>query len=296
MIEGQEGLSWDRWRLICHDAEALGFDSLRRSDHLFSVMGAVERDCVECWTSLAMAAEWTKTIELGSMVSPLTFRPPALLARMATAVDLLAGGRLILGVGAGWYEREHVENGIPFLTMGGRMDLLEEGIQTIRTVWETANPKPPRGKIPLLMGGRGEKRALPMVAREAVEWNLSHMDGEEYAQKKKVLDEACRAIGRDPSTIRHSVMANFIIGRDRLEVRERALQLREIIPSLKGLDADEVIAKVGERGLVGTAGEVADQINKYSKLGVDLFMLQHFLLDDRDALKLLAEEVIPAVA
>jgi alkanesulfonate monooxygenase SsuD/methylene tetrahydromethanopterin reductase-like flavin-dependent oxidoreductase (luciferase family) len=296
MIEGQEGLNWDRWRLICHDAEALGFDSLRRSDHLFSVMGAVERDCVECWTSLAMAAEWTKTIELGSMVSPLTFRPPALLARMATAVDLLAGGRLILGVGAGWYEREHVENGIPFLTMGGRMDLLEEGIQTIRTVWETANPKPPRGKIPLLMGGRGEKRALPMVAREAVEWNLSHMDGEEYAQKKKVLDEACRAIGRDPSTIRHSVMANFIIGRDRLEVRERALQLREIIPSLKGLDADEVIAKVGERGLVGTAGEVADQINKYSKLGVDLFMLQHFLLDDRDALKLLAEEVIPAVA
>jgi alkanesulfonate monooxygenase SsuD/methylene tetrahydromethanopterin reductase-like flavin-dependent oxidoreductase (luciferase family) len=296
MIEGQEGLNWDRWHLICHDAEALGFDSLRRSDHLFSVMGAVERDCVECWTSLAMAAEWTKTIELGSMVSPLTFRPPALLARMATAVDLLAGGRLILGVGAGWYEREHVENGIPFLTMGGRMDLLEEGIQTIRTVWETANPKPPRGKIPLLMGGRGEKRALPMVAREAVEWNLSHMDGEEYAQKKKVLDEACRAIGRDPSTIRHSVMANFIIGRDRLEVRERALQLREIIPSLKGLDADEVIAKVGERGLVGTAGEVADQINKYSKLGVDLFMLQHFLLDDRDALKLLAEEVIPAVA
>jgi alkanesulfonate monooxygenase SsuD/methylene tetrahydromethanopterin reductase-like flavin-dependent oxidoreductase (luciferase family) len=296
MIEGQEGLNWDRWHLICHDAEALGFDSLRRSDHLFSVMGAVERDCVECWTSLAMAAEWTKTIELGPMVSPLTFRPPALLARMATAVDLLAGGRLILGVGAGWYEREHVENGIPFLTMGGRMDLLEEGIQTIRTVWETANPKPPRGKIPLLMGGRGEKRALPMVAREAVEWNLSHMDGEEYAQKKKVLDEACRAIGRDPSTIRHSVMANFIIGRDRLEVRERALQLREIIPSLKGLDADEVIAKVGERGLVGTAGEVADQINKYSKLGVDLFMLQHFLLDDRDALKLLAEEVIPAVA
>jgi alkanesulfonate monooxygenase SsuD/methylene tetrahydromethanopterin reductase-like flavin-dependent oxidoreductase (luciferase family) len=296
MIEGQEGLNWDRWRLICHDAEALGFDSLRRSDHLFSVMGAVERDCIECWTSLAMAAEWTKTIELGPMVSPLTFRPPALLARMATAVDLLAGGRLILGVGAGWYEREHVENGIPFLTMGGRMDLLEEGIQTIRTVWETANPKPPRGKIPLLMGGRGEKRALPMVAREAVEWNLSHMDGEEYAQKKKVLDEACRAIGRDPSTIRHSVMANFIIGRDRLEVRERALQLREIIPSLKGLDADEVIAKVGERGLVGTAGEVADQINKYSKLGVDLFMLQHFLLDDRDALKLLAEEVIPAVA
>ena len=146
------------------------------------------------------------------------------------------------------------------------------------------------------MGGRGEKRALPMVAREAVEWNLSHMDGEEYVQKKKVLDAACRAIGREPSSIRHSVMANFIIGRDRVEVRERALQLKEIIPSLKDLDANQVIAKVGEHGLVGTADEVADQISKYSALGVDLFMLQHFLLDDRDALQLLAREVVPAVA
>jgi alkanesulfonate monooxygenase SsuD/methylene tetrahydromethanopterin reductase-like flavin-dependent oxidoreductase (luciferase family) len=176
------------------------------------------------------------------------------------------------------------------------MDLLEEGIKTIRATWESANPKPPRGKVPLLMGGRGEKRALPMVAREAVEWNLSHMDGEEYVLKKKVLDAACRAIGRDPSSIRHSVMANFIIGKDRGEVRERALQLREVIPSLKGLDADAVIAKVGEHGLAGTAAEVAEQITKYSRLGVDLFMLQHFLLDDRDALKLLASDVIPAVA
>ncbi|HEY8816785.1 MAG TPA: LLM class flavin-dependent oxidoreductase [Candidatus Dormibacteraeota bacterium] len=296
MIEGQEGLNWDRWRLICQDAESLGFDSLRRSDHLFSVMGVVGRDALECWTSLALAAEWTKTIEFGPMVSPLTFRPAALLARIAAAVDILAGGRLILGVGAGWYEREHVENGVPFLTMGGRMDLLEDGIKTIRATWDNANPKPPRGAVPLLMGGRGEKRALPMVAREAVEWNLSHMDAEEYVQKKKVLDAACRAIGRDPSSIRHSVMANFLIGRDRAEVRERALQLREVLPSLNGLDADAVIAKVGEHGLAGTADEVADQIIKYSKHGVDLFMLQHFLLDDRDALKVLAEEVIPAVA
>jgi alkanesulfonate monooxygenase SsuD/methylene tetrahydromethanopterin reductase-like flavin-dependent oxidoreductase (luciferase family) len=296
MIEGQEGLSWDRWRLICHDAESLGFDSLRRSDHLFSVMGEVERDCIECWTSLALAAKWTKRIEFGPMVSPMTFRPPAILARIAAAVDLMSGGRLILGIGAGWYEREHVENGIPFLTMRERMDRLEDGIKTIHSTWESANPKPPRGKIPLLMGGRGEKRALPMVAREAVEWNLSHMDPDEYQQKRKVLDAACHAIGRDPSSIRHSVMANFIIGRDRVEVRERALQMRDFLPSLKGLDANEVMVKVGQTGLVGTPDEIAEQINRYSALGVDLFMLQHFLLDDRDALKLLASDVIPAVA
>jgi alkanesulfonate monooxygenase SsuD/methylene tetrahydromethanopterin reductase-like flavin-dependent oxidoreductase (luciferase family) len=226
----------------------------------------------------------------------MTFRPPALLARMAAAVDLLSGGRLILGVGGGWYEREHVENGIPFLTLGGRMDLLEEGIKTIRATWQKANPKPPRGTIPLLMGGRGEKRALPMVAREAVEWNLSHLDADEYLQKRQVLDAACNAIGRDPSSIRHSVMVNLIIGRDRVEVRERALQMRDIIPSLKGLDADEVLATVGKTGLVGTTEEVAEQITKHSALGVDLFMIQHLLLDDRDALKLLATDVIPAVA
>ena len=296
MIEGQEGLTWDRWRLICHDAEALGFNSLRRSDHLFSVMGVVERDCIECWSSLALAAEWTKAIEFGPMVSPMTFRPPALLARMATAVDLLSGGRLILGVGGGWYEREHVENGIPFLTLGGRMDLLEEGIKTIRATWQKANPKPTRGTIPLLMGGRGEKRALPMVAREAVEWNLSHLDADEYQQKRKVLDAACQAIGRDPSSIRHSVMVNILIGRNRAEVRERALRMRDIIPSLKGLDTDDVLAAVAKSGLVGTTEEITEQIRKHSALGVDLFLFQHFLLDDRDALKLLASDVIPAVA
>ncbi|MDQ6720523.1 MAG: LLM class flavin-dependent oxidoreductase [Candidatus Dormibacteraeota bacterium] len=296
MIEGQEGLTWDRWRLICHDAETLGFNSLRRSDHLFSVMGVVERDCIECWSSLALAAEWTKEIEFGPMVSPMTFRPPALLARMAAAVDLLSGGRLILGVGGGWYEREHVENGIPFLTLGGRMDLLEEGIKTIRATWQKANPKPTRGTIPLLMGGRGEKRALPMVAREAVEWNLSHLDADEYLQKRKVLDAACQAIGRDPSSIRHSVMVNILIGRNRAEVRERALRMRDIIPSLKGLDTDDVLAAVGKSGLVGTTEEITEQIRKHSALGVDLFLFQHFLLDDRDALKLLASDVIPAVA
>src|SRR6266568_6383775 len=124
MIEGQEGLSWERWRRICHDTDTLGFASLRRSDHLISLMSSPDRDCIECWTSLALAAEWTKRVEFGPMVSPMTFRLPALLARIATAVDLLSHGRLILGVGAGWYEREHVEFGVPFLTLKQRMDLL----------------------------------------------------------------------------------------------------------------------------------------------------------------------------
>ena len=297
MIEGQEGLNWDRWRHLCHDVEALGFTALRRSDHFFSVMGVVERDSLECWTSLALAAEWTQRIEIGPMVSPMTFRPPALVARIAAAVDILSNGRLILGVGAGWYEREHVEFGIPFLTLKERMDLFEEGVKTIRATWAKSNPKPVRdGAIPMLMGGRGEKRALPLIAREASEWNLSHMDPDEYQQKRKVLDECCRAIGRDPSSIRHSVMANYIIGRNRDELRERAAQMRDFLPSLHGLDVEETLSAVGKRGLVGTPEEIAEQIRRHAALGVDLFMLQHFLLDDRDALGLLASEVLPAVA
>jgi len=296
MIEGQEGLTWERWGHICADVDALGFDSLRRSDHFFSVMGVVDRDCIECWTSLALAAEWTKRVEFGPMVSPMTFRLPALLARIATAVDLLSHGRLILGVGAGWYEREHVEFGVPFLTLKQRMDLLEDGIKMIRATWEKTNPKPTRGTIPLLMGGRGEKRALPMTAREAAEWNLSHLDADEYLQKRKVLDAACREIGRDPASIRHSVMVNYIIGRDRDELRERANQMRDVFPNLKGLSPDEVLNEVGKSELVGTPEQITEQIRKHAKHGVDLFMLQHFLLDDRDALKLLASEVIPAIA
>ena len=296
MIEGQEGLNWDRWRRICHDVDELGFAALRRSEHLISLMGDDQRDCIDCWTSLALAAEWTKSVQFGPMVSPMTFHHPAILARKAAAVDLLSNGRLIFGVGAGWNEHEHETFGVPFLTPKGRMDLLETGIARIRDTWNKSSPKPAQNPIPLLMGGRGEKRALPMIAREASEWNLSHMDAAEYQQKRVVLEVNCRAIGRDPSTIRHSTMAIYIIGRDRADLRERAAKLRDFLPSLHGLDIDGAMSAVRTKGLVGTPEEIVDHIRSYAALGVDLFMLQHFLLDDADALRLLASEVMPAVA
>jgi alkanesulfonate monooxygenase SsuD/methylene tetrahydromethanopterin reductase-like flavin-dependent oxidoreductase (luciferase family) len=297
MIEGQEGLSWDRWRRLCTDAERLGFASLRRSDHLISLMGDDSRDCIDCWASLTMAAEWTKTIEFGPMVSPMTFYEPAVLARRATAVDLLSGGRLILGVGAGWNEREHEMFQVPFLDLKGRMDRFEQGVKVIREAWTNSSPKPPReGKIPFLMGGAGEKRALPIIAREAFEWNFTRYDFDEYRHKREVLDRCCKDIGRDPATIRYSVMTTYIVGRDRDELRERAVNMQKVLPRLKGLHADEVLKKVRESGFVGTPDEVAGQVREYAKLGVELFMLQHFLLDDTDELELLAGEVLPAVA
>ena len=296
MIEGQEGLSWDRWRRICHDTDTLGFESLRRSDHLISLMGAPERDCIECWISLALAAEWTKRIQFGPMVSPMTFRPPAVLARMAASVDVLSGGRVILGVGAGWNENEHREFGIPFLTMKERFDLLEQGVMMMRETWNKSNPKPVHNPMPLVMGGKGEKRTLPIVAREASEWNLSRLDADMYKQRRDVLNACCSDIGRDPKSIRHSVMTSYIIGRNKSELRERAALVSKIVRDLQHLSPDEVIEDRKSAWFVGTPKEIAEKMREHAGLGVDLFMLQHFLLDDSDALKLLASDVIPAVA
>jgi alkanesulfonate monooxygenase SsuD/methylene tetrahydromethanopterin reductase-like flavin-dependent oxidoreductase (luciferase family) len=146
------------------------------------------------------------------------------------------------------------------------------------------------------MGGVGEKRALPLVAREAAEWNHSRLNRDEYKHKREVLDQCCRDIGRDPSSLRHSVMTTYIVGRDQSELRERAVRLGDVLPHLKGLDADQALARVRQTAFVGTPDEITQQIRDYAGLGVDLFMLQHFLLDDSDALKLLASEVMPAVA
>ena len=296
MIEGQEGLSWERWRHICQDTDTLGFASLRRSDHLISLMSSPDRECVECWTSLALAAEWTKRIEFGPMVSPMTFRLPGVLAKVAASVDALSGGRLILGVGAGWNENEHRVFDIPFYTERERFERLDAGIKTMREIWETTYPKPVRNPLPLLLGGKGVKRTLPLVAREATEWNLSRLDAEMFRQRREVLEQCCREIGRDPATIRRSVMTTYIIGRDREELRDRALKLREVIPSLKELDAEQVLEKMRQQAFVGTPEEIAEQMREHAKLGVDLFMLQHFVLDDRDALELIAKEILPAVA
>jgi len=298
MIEGQEGLGWDRWRRLCADTERLGFASLRRSDHLISLMGpdTSRRDCIECWESLALAAEWTERIEIGPMVSPITFRPRGMLAKIAASVDALAGGRLILGVGAGWNENEHQVFGIPFLTMKERFDLLEGAIETMRELWSNTAPAPARNPIPLLIGGRGTRRTLPLAARVAAEWNLSRLDADEFRACSAELDRLCGEIGRDPHTLRRSVMTSFIVGRGHSDLLERAAQVREVIPSLREMSPEEVLENRKGPWFVGTPEEIAERMREAGKLGVELFMLQHFLLDDADALELLAREVMPAVA
>jgi alkanesulfonate monooxygenase SsuD/methylene tetrahydromethanopterin reductase-like flavin-dependent oxidoreductase (luciferase family) len=296
MIEGQEGLTWERWRHLCQAVEEHGFDSLWRSDHFFSVMGEGHRANIETWISLALAAEWTKKLTFGVLVSPMTFRHPANLARMAASVDALSGGRLVLGVGAGWYENEHQVFHIPFPPTARRMDALDEGIRIIREVWAVSDPQPARGSVPLLVGGSGEKRTLATVAREAEEWNMYTGSPQAYAEKVAALDAHCRAIGRDPGSVRRSMMFSYIIGKDHGELLDRAEELRAVNPRYREMTPPQILEAARGRSLVGTPEEIADQLQPYIRLGASRFMLQHFLLEDDAALDLLITGVAPRIA
>lgn len=307
MIEGQEGLTWDRWVRIADRVESLGLDSLWRSDHFFSLMGHPERPALETWISLAALAQRTKNIRFGPLVSPMTFRHPALLARMAAAVDLLSEGRLVLGVGAGWNTAEHLAYGISFPPSKERMDRLEEGIDVIRALWTggpvdfdgrhyklagaMAIPRPAqRPGPPVLIGGDGEVRLLRIVAQRADEWN-SHAAGQEvYRTKRARLEDHCRAVGRDPDEIRRSWMGGLLIGRDPRDVEDKAGWFKGFLPSLDEVPRERVAMELSRRSwIIGTREAVADQFEQWSAAGVERVMLQFFNLDDLESLDLLAE-------
>jgi F420-dependent oxidoreductase-like protein len=306
MIEAQEGLTWERWFRIAERVEALGLEGLWRSDHFFSLMGHPERPALECWSSLTALAQRTTRIPFGPLVSPMTFRHPALLARMAAAVDVLSRGRLLLGVGAGWNDAEHQAFGIPLPPLTERFDRLEEGIAVIKALWRggpvdfdgrhyrlrgaAAYPRPLQQPMPLLVGGDGDVRLLRIVAQHADEWN-SHAPGPDaYRAKRQRLEEHCRAVGRDPETIARSWMGGIVIGRDQHEVEERSGWLHGFLPALAGIPLDRLCDELRRRHwLVGTPDEISSHLNAWAGAGVQRMMLQWYNLDDLGGLALLAE-------
>jgi len=313
MIEGQEGLTLERWTRIGRLVEELGFESLWRSDHFMSLMGGT-RDAPETWATLVQTAIETSRIRFGPLVSPMTFRHPSLLARVATAVDRLSGGRLVLGVGAGWNEREHQAYGLPFPPVGQRMEMLEEGIEVILRLQEDGpasftgthyqldaadmQPKPvQRPRIPLLIGGSGEKRTLPLVARYADEWNMTGATPERFREKSDVLDGHCRGIGRNPDEIERSIMTAFLIGENEAALRKHCEAVQQVIPRLARMDAGEIPRAAKEWGwLAGTPDDLIASLRALSDTGVDRVMLQHHDQDNDGLLRLIAREVMPAVA
>jgi F420-dependent oxidoreductase-like protein len=314
MIEGQEGLTWDRWRRIMSRVEELGYESLWRSDHFLTFFGPAPTDALETWVSLTLTAVETSRLRFGPLVCSMTFRHPSLLARMAAAVDALSGGRLILGVGAGWNEAEHRAFGLPFPPVKQRMDMLEEGIEVIIRLFtdERASfagryfrlegapllPKPvQRPRPPLLIGGGGERRTLRMVARYADEWNLPAATPQRYREKSERLAAYCAEIGRDPATITRSVMAGFLVGANAREVRRRAEAMQRGMARLATMDLDTMPDLLRANGwLTGTPDEVTAQLRALAAEGVARVMLQHHAQTDFEVLELIAREVMPGVA
>ncbi|HEY8491228.1 MAG TPA: TIGR03560 family F420-dependent LLM class oxidoreductase [Dehalococcoidia bacterium] len=313
MIEGQEGLTWERWRSIARRVEELGYESLWRSDHLFSLFGRAERESLETFVSLVLVAQETRRIRFGPLVTSITFRHPAMLARMAAAVDVLSGGRLELGMGAGWHQREHEAFGIPFPPPRTRLEMLEEGIQVVRALTSgkrcsfqgrhyrlqdvESHPTPAQRPLPIIVGGSGERRLLGIVARHADEWNVVAMTPEVYRQKCAALERHCREAGRDPAAIRRSWMGGFLVGESAAALERRARRLQEVVPVMGQARPADLPGVLRARGwLVGRPDEVVEQVHALEAVGVQRLMLQLHDQEDLEAVELVAREVMPRVA
>jgi F420-dependent oxidoreductase-like protein len=314
MIEGQNGLTWPRWKRLVAEVERLGFAGLFRSDH-FTNMQPPDKDSLEMVVSLAYLADHTQRIHFGPLVAPFSFRDPALLARQAAALDDLSGGRMILGVGAGWQEREHTLFGYSLLDVPDRMRRLEEGLEVVSRLLRsdepvtyggqfyhlrgaTLLPRPERpGGPPLLVGGSGMTRTLPLAARYAAYWNASFISPEAFHERTVRLDELLIAAGRSPQDVQRSLMLTLIFGRNREELEQR-LAARSQRPELAGKSLDEVVEALHKAGtaIVGTPEGVLRRIRDYEAAGVQELMLQWLDLDDLDGLRALADTVLPQVS
>jgi F420-dependent oxidoreductase-like protein len=310
MIEGQEGVTWDDWVRLAALAERHGFDGLFRSDHYTAIIRP-QAGALDAWTTLAGLAPLTERIRLGTLVSPATFRRPSVLARMAVTVDHISRGRLDVGMGAGWYEREHLQNGFPFLDAKRRFELFAEQVEVVVRSWtedefdhsgpnyelreQTALPRPVQDPHPhLIFGGTGRPRFAALAARYANEVNTLGAPNDELRQRKERLDRACAEAGRDPSSLTFSVMTACFVGADRAELLDRLgafLSLRD-----GDTDPEALLAERADRWLVGTVEEVAARIEELRALGVTRVFLQHLNHSDDAMVTLVGEQLLPAVA
>ena len=310
-IEGQDGLTWPRWKKLVAEVEALGFAGLYRSDH-FTNGRPPDKAALETIVSLTYLAGNTQRVHFGPLVAPLSFRHPALLARQAAALDDLSGGRMILGVGAGWQEREHQLFGFDLGDIPTRMARLEEGLEVITRLLKsdepvtfdgrffqlrgaTLLPRPQRpGGPSILLGGNGVKRTLPLVARYADIWNVLSLTPEGFRERSALLDTLLKAAGREPAEVRRTMMLAMFFGRDMDEV-DRRLSWRHDRSEFANKPLDEAIEAIRAGGwaLVGTPGMIIEQIQSYACAGVEELMLQWFDMDDIDGLRAFAESVLP---
>jgi F420-dependent oxidoreductase-like protein len=316
MTEPQMGLTYEDQLAVVRRAEAAGFEAFFRADHYESFPGGSDQPTTDAWAVLAGLARDTTRIGLGVLVSPVTFRTPGNLAKMAATVDEMSGGRVEVGVGAGWNESEHRRHGFPFPEIGERADRLEETLEILHGLWEGPDgwsfsgthytvedalfrPKPASlpardgRRIHVLVGGTGSPRSYRIAARYADEFNLSSASPDLAVDKYAKLDGALRAAGRDPATIVKSAMVGVLIGRTGAEVRERERALMTAF----GTADDEAEAWFGERRtrwIHGTPDEARAMVRRFAEAGVQRLMLQDFVARDLEMVDLAAEALLDA--
>jgi F420-dependent oxidoreductase-like protein len=312
MVEGQEGVTWEDWVALAETCERSGFEGLFRSDHYLSVFGRPERGALDAWATLAALGTHTRRIRLGALVSPVGFRHPAQLAKVVATVDHVSGGRVELGLGAGWYEVEHRSFGFPFPEIGERMELLEEQLEIVTRLWgeETVDfagrhyrlegcrnePRPlQQPRPPILMGGRAGPKAARLAARYADEYNAGYVPFEEVVARHARVRAACEEAGRDPATMTSSVMTVCIVGRDRPELLERTRAVQGVI-GRENEDPEAVLDAGSGTWIAGTVDEVVAQLRRLEELGVQRAFLQHLAHRDVGMVELIGAEVVPAVS
>ncbi len=309
MIEGQEDVAWESWLALAHASEDGGLDGLFSSDHYYSVFDSRERGAFDVWGVLAALAARTRRLRLGTLVSPVTFRSPAVVAKAAATVDHVSGGRVEVGIGAGWNEREHEAYGFPFPPLAERIEMLEEQVEIVHRLWTEEEvtftgshyrlercsglPKPVQNPHPpILMGGAAKPRAARLAARFADEYNVNFLAPEDCRLARTRLDEACEHVRRDPRTLRLSLMTPCVVGADRAEARERARRRLE----LERDDADPEAALARANWIAGTVDDVVAKLVVYREAGVERVMLQHLDHTDLEMVELIGRQVVPAVS
>jgi alkanesulfonate monooxygenase SsuD/methylene tetrahydromethanopterin reductase-like flavin-dependent oxidoreductase (luciferase family) len=322
MIEAQQGLSYEDQLGIVRRAEDAGFEAFFRSDHYASFPGDSDQPTTDAWAVLAGLARETSRISLGVLVSPVTFRHPGNFVKLVTTVDQMSGGRIEVGVGAGWNEADHRQHGLPFPEIKERADLVEDQLALLHGLWEEKPgwkfdghqvsvrggklvPGPvqvdgrPVGKNGrrrprILTGSDGSPRGFRIAARYADEFNLTSASPEIAKRKEAELDAACAAAFRDPASLTRSAMVGALIGRDSDEVARRADDLMAAFGERRKRGVDWLAAR-RSRWIMGTPDEARAMVERFAEAGIERIMLQDFLPHDLDHIDLMARELIGKV-
>jgi F420-dependent oxidoreductase-like protein len=312
MTEPQQGLAYEEILALARTAEESGFEAFFRSDHYASFPGAPDLPTTDAWATLAGLARETSRIGLGSLVSPVTFRAPGQLAKLVATVDEMSGGRVEIGLGAGWNEEDHGPLGLPFPPLGERFAMLEETVAIVHGLWTEPDgwsfagdhwtvrdarfyPKPARGgrrHPPMILGGRGGPRLARLAAAYADEFNLTSASPEAAREAFAAIRTACDAIGRDPGSITMSAMSGMLVAETEAELRDRT---REQLAVMGGSDTDAEawLAERRLRWIIGTPDQARAMVDALAEAGTQRIMLQDFLPRDLDMVRLAARLFLP---